>query len=187
MRTNIANYKPKHTKVSRLIKRFLDSKRGILLDISLGGTPQPRSVTLSPTGDLKHDPRELPFPLPAACVNTAIVTHVVEYLPPSQFFAWFDELWRVLQPQGVVYLSGPYGGDESHGWLSDPQHQTRVLEQSFAWLDPRMPMYALNPSLGRPLPKPWHSLALARVPGTHGTISYNVMLQKAAMNGNGTQ
>jgi hypothetical protein len=156
-----------------LIKR----KKGLLLDISLGGTPQPRSVTLSPIGDVKHDPRKIPFPLPDGCVNTAVVTHVLEYVDPLRFFDWFDELHRIMQPRGVVYLSGPYGGEESHGWLSDPQHRTRVLEQSFAWLDPRLPFYPDHAARGRRFPKPWHTLTSSRVPGTHGTVSYNVMLE----------
>lgn len=176
-------------KLSPQIEKLINRKKGLLLDISLGGSPQPRSVTLSPTGDIKHWPTQVPFPLPDACVNTSVVTHVLEYLEPAQFFAWWDELWRVTQPDGVCYVSGPYGGDESHGWLSDPQHRTRVLESSFAWLDPRTPMYELHPSLGRALPRPWWPLQMARVPGTQGSISYNVMLAKQPMqvpqNGNG--
>jgi hypothetical protein len=160
------------------IKRLVAKKQGLMLDISLGGTPQPRSVTLCPKGDVKHDPRKLPFPLPDACVNTAVITHVLEYLQPEKFFDWWDELWRVVQPFGTVYVSGPYGGDESFGWLSDPTHRTRVMEQSFAWLDPRTPLYALHPNVGRKTPKPWWPLTLARVPGTEGTISYNCTLQK---------
>lgn len=161
-------------------RKLLSSKKGILLDISFGGTPQPRSVTLGPAGDIKHDPRVIPFPLPKECVHTAVIMHVLEYLAPESFFAWFDELWRVVQPLGMVYVSGPYGGDDSHGWLSDPTHRTRVLEQSFAWLDPRTPLYKEHPSIGRPTPKPWWPLTLARVPGTEGTISYNVCLQRRA-------
>jgi hypothetical protein len=164
--------------VNPRIKRLITKKQGLMLDISLGGTPQPRSVTLGPKGDVKHDPRKLPFPLPDSCVNTAVVTHVLEYLQPEKFFDWWDELWRVVQPFGTVYVSGPYGGDESHGWLSDPTHRTRVMEQSFAWLDPRTPLYALHPNLARKTPKPWWPLTLARVPGTEGTISYNCTLQK---------
>lgn len=160
-------------KIAKLIER----KKGIFLDISLGGAPQPRSVTLGPKGDISHDPRTLPFPLPTNCVNTAVVTHVMEYVRPSLFFDWWDELHRIVQPFGVVYISGPYGGDESHGWISDPQHLTRVVEASFLWLDPRGPLYSLHESLGRPQPKPWHPLATARVPGTQGTVSYNVTLQ----------
>ncbi len=161
-------------KVAALLKK----KKGVMLDISFGGTPQPRSVVMGPKGDVKHDPTTLPFPLPNACVHTAVVTHVLEYLPQGAFFAWFDELWRVMQPYGAVYLSGPYGGDESHGWLSDPNHKTRVLENTFTWLDPRTPMYAAHGEVGRKTPKPWWTLALSRVPGTESTISYNVILQK---------
>lgn len=172
-------------KSRRNVRALLKKKAGILLDISLGGTPQPNAVVMSPTGDLAHDPRKVPFPLPNGVVHTAVVTHVLEYLEPDQFFAWFNELHRVMQPNGTVYLSGPYGGDESHGWLSDPAHRTRILEQSFAWLDPRTEMYALHANLGRSTPKPWWPLTLARVPGSHGTVSYNVCLQSQPLNGNG--
>lgn len=160
------------------VLRLLERKKGIFLDVSLGGTPQPNSVTLSPDGDVAHDPRRLPFPLPSGVGHTAVVTHVLEFLPPELFFAWWDELWRVMKPQGIVYVSGPYGGDESQGWLSDPTHRTRVTETTFAWLDPRMPLYALHKDVGRPTPRPWWPLTTARVPGTQGSISYNVCLRK---------
>lgn len=165
---------PKNTRIEKLIT----GKKGVLLDISFGGTPQARSLSLSPKGDVRQHPCKIPFPLPDGCVHTAVVTHVLEYLAPEMFFKWFDELWRVVQPLGTVYLSGPYGGDESLGWLSDPTHKTRVVEQSFAWLDPRTPLYALHPDVGRKTPRPWYPMTLARVPGTEGTVSYNCTLQK---------
>lgn len=164
--------------MSPKIRKLVNRKKGIMLDISFGGTPQPRSVTLGPSGDVKHDPRALPFPLPKECVHTAVITHVLEYLEPALFFRWFDELWRVMQPLGTVYVSGPYGGDDSFGWLTDPTHKTRILEQTFAWLDPRTPLYKENEKVGRKIPKPWHPLALARVPGTEGSISYNCVLRR---------
>lgn len=159
------------------IERLIGRKKRLLLDISFGGTPQPRSVTLGPQGDIRHDPRKIPFPLPDGCVNTAVVTHVLEYLDQQQFFAWWDELHRVMMPHGVVYVSGPYGGEESTGWLSDPQHRTRVVEASFGWLDPRVPYYAEHAAVGRKAPRPWHPQHIARVPGTQGSISYNCMLE----------
>ena len=149
-------------------------KGGILLDISLGGQPQPNSVTFT---DLKRSPLKVPWPLPDKVVHTAVVTHVLDFLAPGDVFRWFDELHRVMRPGGVAYFSGPYGGDESVGWLSDPAHRTRVVEATFAWLDPRTPLYAEHDQLARPRPRPWHVLALARVPGTLGTISYNCTLQ----------
>jgi hypothetical protein len=167
------------TKLAKLLHR----KTGILLDISFGGTPQPRSVTLGPSGDLRHDPTKLPLPLAPASVHTAVVTHVLEYLDPSDWFHWWDALHVAMRPLGLVFCSGPYGGDQSEGWLSDPTHKTRVVEQSFSWLDPRLPFYALHPDLGRKPPKPWHTLSIARVPGAHGTYSYNCTLQAVSMNG----
>ena len=177
------------------ITKLINSKKGILLDISLGGTPQPRSVTLGPKGDIKWDPRRVPpsgsnsgseysivdtrsWPLPNKCAHTCVITHVLEYLQPSVFFDFWDELHRIVQPFGLVYVSGPYGGDESQGWVSDPQHLTRVVEASFLWLDPRGPLYKLHGDVGRKTPKPWHPLKTARVPGTYGSISYNATLQK---------
>lgn len=163
----------------RDLTALLARKRGILLDLSFGGVPQANSVVLSPTGDIRRDPTRLPFPLPTGCVHTAVVTHVLEYVPPESIWAWFDDLHRILRPRGIVYLSGPHGTDES-GWLSDPSHRTRMTEQAFAWLDPRLEYYALHATVGRRPPKPWHTVALSRVPGLHGTVSYNATLQAVA-------
>jgi hypothetical protein len=162
------------------VRRQLRRKGGVLLDISFGGTPQARSLTFGPKGDLRADPRRVPFPLPDACVLQAVVTHVLEYLPPPHWFAWWDELWRVMKPLGIAYVSGPYGGDESLGWLSDPTHETRVVEASFAWLDPRIPFYQEHQAVGRAQPRPWHTQAVTRVPMPNQTIGYNAVLQKVA-------
>lgn len=154
-------------------RALVKQRSGILLDLSLGGTPQPNSVTCA---ELKMDPRKPKFPLPTASVHTCVATHILEYVEPTQVWQWFDELHRIMRPGGTVYCSGPYGGDESQGWVSDPSHRLRVVEQTFAWLDPRLPFYPHHADMGRPLPKPWHVLQATRVPGTHGTTSYNVIL-----------
>jgi Methyltransferase domain len=157
--------------------RLVAKKAGILLDCSLGGTPQANAVTFA---DLKASPLFVPWPLPDRSCHTIVITHVVEFLQPSQWFRFWNEVHRVLRLGGIVYCSGPWGGDESQGWLSDPTHQTRVVDQSFAWLDPRLPFYALHPTLGRPVPKPFHLLVSHRVPGENGTVSYNVTLRSVA-------
>ena len=159
-------------------QQLLKQRRGILLDLSLGGTPQPNSVTCA---ELKMDPRRPKFPLPTGSVHTCVATHVLEYVEPTQVWNWFNELHRVMRPGGTVYVSGPYGGDESQGWLSDPSHKVRVVEQTFAWLDPRLPFYQQNADVGRDLPKPWHVVQATRVPGTHGTVGYNVIMSPQAM------
>lgn len=157
---------------------LIESKKGILLDISFGGQPQARSVTYGPHGDVKRDPTLVPLALPTGCVNTVIVTHVLEYLQPQSFFAWFDELHRIMQPDGIAYFSGPYGGDESFGWITDPSHVTRVVEETFHWFDPATPFYELHQKhLSRKTPAPWKIMTSARVPGPNGTVSYNVTMQ----------
>lgn len=161
------------------VRRLEQKRGGILLDISFGGTPQPRSVTLGPQGDVKQNPAKPKFPFSDAVVHTSVVTHVLEYVHPSDFFAWFDELWRITRRLGLVHISGPYGGDDNMGWVSDPAHLTRVVEQTFTWLDPRMPPYQWHAERGRKQPKPWHTLGVARVPADQGTFSYNCTLQKA--------
>ena len=160
------------------IEALVAQKKGILLDMSFGGTPQDRAVTYGPHGDIKADPRVYPFELPDNCVNTAIVTHVLEYITPCYFWNWFNDLHRVMQPNGVVYFSGPYGGDDSQGWVADPTHVTRVVLESFHWLLPSTPFYELHEkNFSRTPPKPWRMLGAARVPAPFGTVSYNVQLQ----------
>lgn len=160
------------------VNALLESKKGILLDISFGGTRQERSVTYGPYGDFDLDPAATIRELPANCVNTAIVTHVLEFIAPHVFYRWFDSLHYVMQPNGVVYFSGPYGGDESFGWISDPSHRIRIVEETFHWFDPATPFYEIHQKhLSRPAPKPWKILTSARVPGPYGTLSYNVTMQ----------
>lgn len=160
-------------------KRLIASKSGVLLDISFGGEPQPRAVMLRPGGDIDQKPTDLPLRVPRGTVHTAVVTHVLEYLDPQDFFKWMDDLHHAMQPNGVAMFSGPYGGDESQGWVSDPTHRIRVTEQSFAWLDPRLPFYEMHAECGRRKPLPWLTVSASRVPGAHGTISYNVAMQAA--------
>jgi hypothetical protein len=163
------------------VRALVESKKGILLNISLGDEPTRERVTLGPRGDVKTNPLVVPWALPDACAHTCEIIHVLEYLPSLHFFGWFDELWRVMRPDGKVYIRGPYGGDESHGWLSDPTHQTRIIEATFLWLDPRGPLYNLHPQVGRKIPKPWHPLFIERVPGSQGSLSYNATLKKVVL------
>ena len=157
------------------VRRHVERKKGVLLDVSLGGQPQPNSLTFK---DIGQSPLKLPWRLPDGCVHTAVVMHVLEFLKPEAFFSWFDELHRVMRPSGLAYLSGPFGGEESVGWLSEPQHRTRIIQETFAWLDDRSPVYQeFHASLGRAQPKPWRMVTWARVPGTLNTVSYNATLQ----------
>src|SRR5262245_14494576 len=102
--------------VSRNVRSLLSKRSGILLDVSLGGDPQPNSVTFK---ELKCSPLTVSWPLPDRSVHTAVVMHVLEFLPHERFWSWMDELHRVMRPGGTAYVTGVYGGEESIGWLSD--------------------------------------------------------------------
>jgi len=170
---------PPSVKLSRSVERQIRQKTGILLDLSLGGSQQPNSLWMNPRGDLRHDPRVLPFPLPDHCAHSAVVMHLLEFLQPEQYFAWWDELWRVMRTGGIVYASGPFGGDDSIGWLAEPMHRTRVVELSFGWLDPMMPIYQEHQAIGRTPPKPWRVLTASRSAGSVG-LNYEAQLQTRA-------
>ncbi len=166
------------------VSKLLARKAGITLDISYGNwEKQAHSVRLGPGGDIDRDPRIVPFPLPSGCATECAVTHVLEYLPPEHFFAFFDELHRVMRPNSILYVKGPYGGEDSMGWISDPTHQTRIVEATFSWLDPRTPLHPLQESeRGRKPPMPWFVMGFWREPGTLGTVAYKAMLARGELN-----
>lgn len=62
---------------------------------------------------------------------------------------FFDELWRIMKPQGQVLISCPYGG--GRGYYQDPTHLAGIVPAMFAYLDPLIkdsPLYEIY----RPLP-----------------------------------
>jgi len=152
----------------------------VLLDLSLGGTQQANSLWLNPRGDIPHDPRVIPFPLPDHCAHSAVIVHLLEYLDQAIYYAWWDELWRVMRPGGIVYVSGPFGGDDSIGWLAEATHKIRIVDLSFGYLDPMLPPYLEHAAAGRiPPPKPWRVLMSSRAAGSVG-LNYEAQLQTRA-------
>lgn len=148
--------------------------RGVLLDISLTGPRQEGPfLLLRPGGEIDVDPRRTTtWPLESASVLTAVVSGVVEQVDRDQWFDWWNELHRVCKPKAKVYLSGPYGGEENWGFLSDPRNRIRVIESTLETLDPRSPFYAADQA-----PNPWFCLTFTRVPAPHGQVGYNAILE----------
>jgi hypothetical protein len=98
-----------------------------------------------PTGekhpDVKHvvDLQSFPWPWADHSVAEIVCSHYVEHIPmyplidgKDQFFAFFDELYRVLHPEGFATIIVPSG--RSDRAFQDPTHRRFIVETSFAYL-----------------------------------------------------
>lgn len=139
----------------RKIQDLLKQSSGIRLDIACGGNKQPGFVGIDvrplETVDIIHDLEVYPWPLPDACVLTAVCSHFVEHINPAKFgiVNFFNEVWRILKVGGQLAIVTPHG--LSQGYRQDPTHTKAWDEATFCYFDP------LHPSglWGIYQPKPW--------------------------------
>ena len=128
----------------------IDKAKGILLDIGSGETKRPNFVRLDkrklPGIDIVHDLEVFPYPLPDECCLTIVGSHIIEHIKPWLSIQMFNELWRIMKPNGELALSTPYAG--SRGYYQDPTHCNPWNEASFQYFDPRYPLY----NVYRPFP-----------------------------------
>ena len=133
------------------IKKVIEKNSGICLDIGAGENRQAGFVTLDrrplPNIDIVHDLESFPYPLPNECCLTIIGSHIIEHLSPKVTIDFFNELWRIIKPNGQLALSTPYAG--SPGFWQDPTHCNGFSEVTFLYFDPKSPLYGIYK------PKPW--------------------------------
>ena len=134
------------------IKKIMEKNSGILLDIGAGENKQPGFIGMDkrslPGVDMVHDLETFPYPLPDECCLTIIGSHIIEHLSPKITIDFFNELWRIMKPNGQLALSTPYAG--SPGYWQDPTHCNGFSEITFLYFDPKSPI--LYPIYK---PKPW--------------------------------
>ena len=92
------------------------------------------------------DPEKLPLPFKANSVHICLVPHVVEHIKPWLILPFFNELHRIIKPNGQLAVSTPYAG--SPAWWGDPTHCTGFNERSFHYLSPEHTSY--NPKKAKP-------------------------------------
>ena len=142
------------------LRKKLESRRGIRLDIGCGGQTQKGWVGLDmrklPGVDIVHNLLKIPYPLPKDCCHTILASHVLEHIPPHPmphlkwkpgFLAVMDELWRIMQVDGQLLIAIPYG--KSDGYVQDPTHCNPCNEATWQYFDPDYPLYQIYQ------PKPW--------------------------------
>lgn len=122
------------------------------LDLGCGVSKKEGYVGLDkrplPGVDIVHDLEVFPYPIEAGVVEEVRGHHVIEHIKPWLMIDFMDELWRILQPGGLLTLDMPYAGTSSY-W-QDPTHCNGCIELTFEYFDPRKPMYTIYQ------PKPWH-------------------------------
>jgi len=125
--------------------------KGILLDIEPQDRKEPNFIGIAskkyPGVDIVHDLEKFPYPIEKESCLTIKCAHVIEHIKPWKTFAFMDEMWRMLVPNGQLAISGPYAG--SPGYFQDPSHCTMITERTWQHFDPRYPLYQ------KYNPKPW--------------------------------
>jgi len=137
------------------MKKKLDSiikkKQGIKLDLGCGNNKQPGFVGLDkrnlPTVDIVHDIEKFPFPLKDGSCIQILASHIIEHIKPWLMLDLFNELWRIMKPDGQLLISMPYG--VSRGFQQDPTHCNICNEVTWTYFDPDYPLYKVYE------PKPW--------------------------------
>lgn len=127
---------PKRPSVAELLKGHAQ----VALDVGGGENPTPGAINMDirdlPSVHIVHDIEVYPWPLPDACIDLMIASHVCEHINPARgnFLNWMAEAWRVLKPGGQFILAYPYAG--SPGYWQDPTHCNGCTERTWTYFDP---------------------------------------------------
>ena len=135
--------------------RFTDifgQSQGIKLDLGCGAARQPGWIGLDrralPGIDIVHDLEDVPYPLPDACCQIILASHIIEHLAPQRMLAIMDELWRLLLPDGQLIIAMPYAVGPR--FVQDPTHCNPWNEVTPKYFTPDCPqLYSIY------TPKPW--------------------------------
>lgn len=133
---------------------------GILLDIGCGnGKYGTNWVGIDkralPGVDIIHDLEVFPYPIESDSVLTARMSHVIEHIKPWFIIDVMNEIWRIMKPEGQLYIAAPYG--LSYRYIQDPTHCSPINEHTFFYFDPH-PAHldgGVNILYNQYQPKPW--------------------------------
>ena len=122
-----------------------------LLDIGCGNHKHLGSVGMDKlnhgTSDITHDLEVFPWPVKDGSFEAIIAWHVLEHLKPWLMIDVMNECWRVLKPDGLLYIAMPIAGSE--GFYQDPTHTRTWNAKTPKHFDPESVKYQYY------RPKPW--------------------------------
>jgi predicted SAM-dependent methyltransferase len=119
----------------------------VKLDIACGQSKQEGYTGIDwadvPGVDIVHDLNVYPWPIETASVEVAFCSHYVEHIPmdfidhmgrkKEAFFAFFDEVNRILVPGGQITIIAPWHAS-TRAW-QDPTHRRAISDVSFLYLN----------------------------------------------------
>jgi len=97
--------------------------------------------------DIVHDAEVIPWPLDDGACGVIIMSHLIEHISPKLTIDVIDECWRILELDGALMISTPYGG--SFRYFQDPTHCNPWVEATPEYFDPTRPLYQVYK------PRPW--------------------------------
>ncbi len=125
---------------------FADPPPTLKLDLACGKSPRDGFEGVDIWSGAKHvvDLQRYPWPFKDNSVDEVFCSHYVEHIPmypeielpdgrrQDQFFAFFDELWRILAPGSWAKIIVPCGRSNRAFW--DPTHRRFLMSESFLYL-----------------------------------------------------
>jgi hypothetical protein len=111
------------------------------LDIACGQNKQKgfKGIDIAGDADITWDLNEIPWPIKASSVEEAFCSHYVEHIPhwrpgwdKDGWWRFFDELYRVMKPEGMALFIHPYVKSSRAFW--DPTHVRFIHETTWYYL-----------------------------------------------------
>jgi len=120
-----------------------DQTLPVILELGCGKRPTPGAlhhdrIHHSDWVDVAHDLEVLPWPWPDESFDGILALDVMEHLR-LDIPQWLDEAWRILKPDGYLYLRLPaFDNPVSY---RDPTHRRVFQDETFYYWQPGHPLH----------------------------------------------
>ena len=111
------------------------------LDLACGQHKQKgyKGIDIAGDADIVHDLFKVPWPIKSGVVEAVFCSHFLEHIPhdigigKDGFFAFMDEVYRILKPGGIARFMHPYVWNDRAFW--DPTHVRFIHEANYNYLN----------------------------------------------------